>query len=163
MRGFINSIFLFLFLSTIAFFTSCDRNRVYEENTEIPDYTWDASNKLPFEVMIDDTTSLHNFYVNVRHASHYPYANLYLFITIKFPNEKIAKDTLECVFADPSGKWKGSGMGDIWDNSILWKSNVKFPLTGKYTFEYEHAMRTKQIPFIMDVGLRIEKTEKKKK
>jgi recombination protein RecA len=49
----------------------------------------------------------------VRHASHYPYANLYLFITIKFPNEKIAKDTLECVFADPSGKWKGSGMGDM--------------------------------------------------
>ena len=100
-------------------------------------------------------------YVNVRHASHYQYANLFVFITINFPNEKIAKDTLECKLADESGQWKGEGMGDIWDNQILWKSNVKFPITGKYIFEYEQAMRAEQIQFVMDMGLRIEKVEVK--
>jgi len=143
--------------------SGCDRNRVFEDNKELPDYTWDVKNKISFDVNIEDTTSLHNLYVNVRHASHYPYANLYMFIAIKFPNGKLAKDTLECVFADASGQWKGDGMGDIWDNQILWKPNVKFPVTGKYTFEYEHAMRTEQVPFIMEVGLRVEKAEKKDK
>ena len=142
--------------------SGCDHNRVFEDNIDIPDYSWDVKNKLSFDVPIDDTASLHTLYVNVRHASRYPYANLYVFITIKFPNGKFAKDTLECVFSDENGKWKGDGMGDIWDNQILWKPNVKFPIVGKYTFEYEHAMRTEQVPFIMDVGLRVEKAEKKK-
>lgn len=141
---------------------SCDPNRVFEDNIDIPELNWDVKNKLLFDVDIQDTTSLHNLYVNVRHASHYPYANLYVFITIKFPNGKLAKDTLECVLADADGQWKGEGMGDIWDNQILWKPNVKFPVAGKYTFEYEQAMRTEQVPFVMDMGLRVEKAEKGK-
>jgi len=149
-------------LILLFFFTSCDSNRVFEDNIDIPDYSWDVKNKLSFDVTIEDTTTLYNLYVNVRHASHYPYANLYMFITIKFPNGKLAKDTLESVFLGENGKWKGDGMGDIWDNQILWKPNVKFTLIGKYTFEYEHAMRMEQVPFIMDVGLRVEKAEKKK-
>lgn len=152
-----------LAISCLLLASSCDRNRVFENNIDIPDYSWDVKNKLSFDVNIDDTISLHNLYVNVRHASQYPYANLYLFIVIKFPNGKLAKDTLECVFSDQNGKWKGEGMGDIWDNQILWKPNVKFPLKGKYTFEYEQAMRTEQVPFIMDVGLRVEKAKQKAK
>lgn len=147
----------------IFLFSACDSNRVFEDNIDIPDYSWDVKNKLSFDVNIEDTTSLHNLYVNVRHASHYPYANLFLFITIKFPNGKLAKDTLECIFQNVDGRWNGDGMGDIWDNQVLWKPNTKFPLTGKYTFEYEHAMRLEQVPFIMDVGLRVEKAEKKEK
>lgn len=145
----------------LFFFASCDSNRVFEDNTDIPDYIWDVKNKISFDVNIEDTTALHNLYVNVRHASHYQSANLFVFITIKFPNGKLAKDTLECVFADASGQWQGDGMGDIWDNQIMWKPNVKFPITGTYTFEYEHAMRMEQVPFIMDVGLRVEKAKKK--
>ena len=152
-----------LAIAAAIFLSSCDSARVFENNVDIPDYSWDVKNKLSFDVNIDDTVSLHNLYVNVRHASHYQYANLYMFITIKFPNGKLAKDTLECVFADGQGGWKGEGMGDIWDNQILWKPNVKFPLTGKYTFEYEQAMRTEHVEFIMDVGLRVEKAKKKDK
>lgn len=143
--------------------SSCDPNRVFEDNIDIPEFNWDTKNKLLFDVTIEDTTALHNLYVNVRHASHYQYANLYVFITIKFPNGKIAKDTLECRLADEEGQWAGEGMGDIWDNQILWKPNVKFPAPGKYTFEYEQAMREEQVQFIMDMGLRVEKAEAKSK
>jgi gliding motility-associated lipoprotein GldH len=141
----------------------CDRKRVFEENIDIPDYSWDVKNKLSFEVNIEDTTQLHNLYVNVRHASQFQSANLFMFITIKFPNGKMAKDTLECILADETGKWKGDGMGDIWDYPTLWKSNVKFPIPGKYIFEYEQANRTPQVQFVMDVGLRVEKAEKRGK
>jgi len=161
LRNFVRSSWQLAILATVFLFTACDSNRVFEDNTDIPDYVWDVKNKVSFDVNIDDTVSLHNLYVNVRHASHYRSANIFIFIVIKFPNGKLAKDTLECVLADESGQWKGDGAGDIWDNQILWKSNVKFPITGKYTFEYEQAMRLEQLPFIMDVGLRVEKAEKK--
>ncbi|HEY4800146.1 MAG TPA: gliding motility lipoprotein GldH [Bacteroidia bacterium] len=141
--------------------SSCDRNRVFETNVDIPDYVWNVKNKPVFEVNIEDTASLYNLFVNVRNASHYQYANLYVFATITFPNGKIRKDTVECMLADASGQWKGDGMGDIWDNQILWMPKVKFPLAGKYKFEYEQAMRTEQLQFIMEVGLRVEKAVKK--
>ena len=141
--------------------TGCDSNRVFEDNTDLPDFVWDVKNKVSFDVNIEDTTSLYNLYVNVRNASHYPYANLFIFTTITFPNGKTRNDTVECVLADANGQWKGEGMGDIWDNQIPWMPKVKFPLPGKYNFQYEHAMRLPQLPFIMDVGLRVEKAEKK--
>ena len=162
--NFIKTIGTLCLLPTVCcLLSSCDRNRVFEKNIDIPDYAWDVKNKPSFEVDIDDTVSLHNLYVNIRQASHYQYANLYMFITIKFPNGKLAKDTLECVLSDETGHWKGEGMGDIWDNQILWKPNIKFPITGKYTFEFEQAMRTEQLNFVMDVGLRVEKADKKSK
>ena len=142
---------------------ACDSNRVFEDNTDIPDFTWDIKNKVSFDVDIPDTTSLYNLYVNVRNASHYPYANLYIFATITFPNGKTRNDTVECVLADENGQWKGDGAGDIWDNQIPWMKKIKFPLAGKYKFEYQHAMRLEQATFIMDVGLRVEKAEKNSK
>lgn len=151
----------FLFIAFLCQLTiGCDPSSVYEKNIDIPDYMWDAKNKLIFEANIEDTASLYNLYVNVRHTSHYPYANIYIFITTIFPNGKSRQDTMECVFADSEGRWTGDGIGDIWDNQIPWLRNIKFPVAGKYTFEYEHAMRQQQVPFVMDVGLRIEQAIK---
>ncbi|MEO6883618.1 MAG: gliding motility lipoprotein GldH [Bacteroidia bacterium] len=149
------AFFLGLILIT---FSSCDKNRVFEQNQKIPDDTWDAKNVLKFQVNITDTVTPTNFYVNIRNTDNYPYRNIFLFITTRFPDGGKATDTLECTLADQNGKWLGSGLGDIWDNQILFKKNVRFPHTGNYIFEYQQAMRAEQLPEIMDVGLRIEKT-----
>jgi len=82
-----------------------------------------------------------------------------LFIKTVFPNGKFSNDTLECVLADEKGKWLGTGLGDIYDNQIPFKRNVRFPMAGTYRFEIEQGMRTETVPLIMDVGLRIEKAE----
>ena len=63
------------------------------------------------------------------------------------------------VLADEKGKWIGSGMGDLYDNQIPFKKNVRFPLAGIYSFEIQQGMRMENVPLIMDVGLRIEKAE----
>jgi len=80
---------------------------------------------------------------------------------------KIAeRDTMECILADPNGKWLGEGLGDIWDNKILFKQNVKFRKSGLYEFSLTQAMRVDSLPMIMDAGISIEKaavaTEPKK-
>lgn len=148
-----------LFLLCILLFSSCDSARIFEKNQVIPESGWAQSNVIKFDVDIKDPATPANFYINVRNADGYPYGNLYLFIKTVFPNGKLSNDTLECVLADDKGKWLGSGIGDIYDNQIPFKRNVRFPLAGTYRFEIEQGMRVETIPLIMDVGLRIEKAE----
>ena len=138
-------------------FSSCDSKRIFEKNTEISDSNWDTSERVKFEVNITDTISGNNVLINIRHAGFYPYSNLFLFINTTFPNGKTTRDTVECMLSDDKGKWFGKGLGDLWDARILFKRNVRFSQSGTYIFEYEQAMRVKQLPGVMDVGLRIEK------
>ena len=150
-----------LFLSfaalMIVLLSSCDSKRIYEKNIEIQDNAWDAAQKVKFEVTITDTVSGNNVFINVRHAGFYPFSNLFLFINTTFPNGKTTRDTAECILADDKGKWFGKGIGDLWDGRILFKRNVRFSQSGKYTFEYEQAMRVDKLSGIVDIGLRIEK------
>ena len=153
-----NSRFILLLTVLVAFFiNSCDPLRVYEQNIRIPDGVWSHDNIIEFEVMVEDTSSSHNLYVNVRNASLYPTSNLYLFISTTAPSGHSVKDTLEVILADGMGKWLGSGLGDIWDLRQIYKENIRFAQKGLYTFEYQQAMRTENLPYILDVGLRVEK------
>jgi gliding motility-associated lipoprotein GldH len=86
-------------------------------------------------------------------------SNLYLFVTTTAPSGHSVRDTVEVILADEKGKWLGSGLGDIWDLQQLYKQNVRFAQRGKYRFEYEQAMRTEKLPFVLDVGLRVEKAD----
>ncbi|MCE3277827.1 MAG: gliding motility lipoprotein GldH [Bacteroidetes bacterium] len=146
-------------LMSIVLFSSCNDNRIFEENKAIPESGWDTSNVVSFNVEIKDPSTPANFFVNVRNADGYPYSNLFLFVKTKFPNGKQSNDTLECMLADDNGKWIGKGIGDIYDNRIPFKRNVRFPIAGNYIFEIQQGMRVSNVPLIMDIGLRIEKAE----
>lgn len=152
-------IYNIIVLSLILFFASCDSKRIFEENKTIEETGWNINDIKTFEVEIKDPATATNFYINVRNADGYPYSNLFIFVKTIFPNGKMSNDTLECILADEKGKWLGSGIGDIYDNQIPFKRNVRFPLAGKYSFELQHGMRIDNVPLIMDVGLRIENAE----
>ncbi|MEO5569662.1 MAG: gliding motility lipoprotein GldH [Bacteroidia bacterium] len=153
-------------ISFIAFvvisicFSSCDPDRVFEKNEKITNNNWDQNAPLVFLVNLDDTLNPYNVYINVRNAGFFGFSNLFLFINTRFPQGQIERDTLECTLASPDGRWLGSGSGDIWDNRILFKKNVRFPQTGEYRFELIQAMRINPLPGIMDAGIRIEKAKK---
>lgn len=151
------SKFYILFLS--VFLASCNSSVVFEENVKITDYSWDMSNVITLEAEVTDTITPCNIYINVRNASGYQFSNLFLFLNTKTPAGQVARDTVELILADESGRWLGDGMGDIWDNRILFKQRFTFPRTGIYRFELQQAMRINPLPQIMDVGIRIEKAE----
>jgi gliding motility-associated lipoprotein GldH len=148
-----------IFLSLILVLSSCDQSRVYEKNIKIPEGIWSRENIIQFELQIEDTITSHNLYVNVRNASLYPMSNLYLFITTTAPSGHSVRDTVDVILADEKGKWLGSGLGDIWDLQKMYKQNVRFAQSGKYSFDFEQAMRNEKLPFILDIGLRVEKAD----
>lgn len=139
-------------------FSACDSNRVFEENIKIADNKWAAAKPVILQMNITDTVLPHNVYINIRNASHYPFSNIFLFMNTTFPDGKLDRDTLEIMLAGKDGKWLGEGLGDIWDNRILFKKNVSFPLKGEYRFELTQAMRLDPLPGIMDVGMRVERS-----
>jgi gliding motility-associated lipoprotein GldH len=155
-RKTIGVLFIFLFIAL----SSCNTNVVYSKYDKIDEKGWTASDKLNFDVEISDSTQNHDVYLTVRHDDAYPFNNLYVFLTTTYPNGKQSIDTIECVFANEKGEWKGDGAGDLWDNKIALKKNVKFPYKGKYQFSFEQGMRMDPLPLILDFGMVIEKSEK---
>lgn len=158
-----NIIILFFLL----FVFGCDSNRIYEKNVEIDNKSWSLTDAKVFETEIKDTNTVFNILINIRHTSSYSFSNLWMFVHTTSPNSIITSDTVQVAIANPSGKWLGSrGLADIWNVQAKLKS-IRFTQQGAYSFEIEQAMRygefaeMKTLNDIVDVGLRIEKQDKK--
>ncbi|MBA3665480.1 MAG: gliding motility lipoprotein GldH [Bacteroidetes bacterium] len=141
------------------FLSSCNKNVVYSKYQTFKENQWYVKDKAVFDVEIKDTQTLNNIILMVRHADSYPYNNLFLFVTTKYPDGKTLSDTMEIILANQKGEWQGSGAGDIFDFKIPVKKNVRFPLAGKYQFIFEQGMRADPLPLIMDFGFEIEKSK----
>lgn len=140
----------------LAVLPACDPHRVFDEHIKIDDNKWSSERPVVLVMDIRDTVTPHNVYINLRNASHYPFSNIFLFMNTTFPDGRRDRDTLEIMLAGADGKWLGDGLGDIWDNRVLFKKNVAFPQAGEYRFELIQAMRLDPLPGIMDVGMRVE-------
>lgn len=152
-----NRFFLALLPLTLVL-GSC-RDVVFSEYKKFKDYEWHAKDKASFNLEIKDTETFNNIYLMIRHTDAYPYNNIFLFVTTKYPDGKVLTDTMEVIMANKKGEWLGSGAGDIFDFKVPVKKNIRFPLRGNYEFTFEQAMRTDPLPMVMDFGFEIEKSK----
>ncbi len=149
---------LLFFASILILLSGCGKEFVFNEVREIKNHTWNVEDKLNFEFPVTDTLSPHNLFITVRHRGDYEYSNLYMFITTFRPDGKKSRDTVDCILQNPQGKWLGKGIGDIYDNKLVFHLGARFPVSGVYRFEFEQAMRKESVENITDVGLSVEKT-----
>ena len=141
----------------IAFMeVSCNKDVLYSASSAIPGNTWVAEQPMNFDVPVSDTLNKYNIFINLRNESDYEFSNLYLFIDIYSPGHVVERDTMECILYSPEGRPLGRGLGDILDNKILFKQNVRFRAPGIYEFKLTQAMRMDSLPMIMDAGITIE-------
>ncbi|WP_306641540.1 gliding motility lipoprotein GldH [Sanyastnella coralliicola] len=148
-------------LTLISVLYACTPAPFYEEMKTV-NGTWDANDPGVFEFEISDTTQKYTMLMNLRHTEAYPYSNMYVFMQLDFPNGKKSVDTLECLLADPRGKWGGRSMGDLVDHRIgLRQKNepVIFPLKGTYKVTITQAMREDPLREVMDIGFALEEWE----
>lgn len=144
----------------VVLLSACGKNVVYSKYHTFANNEWFAKDKAVFEVDVTDTQNLHNILLKVRHADSYPFSNLFLFVTTRYPDGKVLKDTMEIILATSKGEWQGSGAGDIFDLEVPVKKNVRLALPGKYEFAFEQGMRVDPLPMIMDFGFEIERSTK---
>lgn len=134
---------------------SCSSDSYYDTNISIPQGKWHQDSTLSFLIPIEDTTAVFDFFLNLRHNTDYPYANLYLFIHSVTPMGEQAKDTLELQLAQNNGKWLGSGRGGFRYNQFILTKKVRFANIGTYKFNIRQGMRCQQLEGIEDIGMQL--------
>ncbi|MCF8257209.1 MAG: gliding motility lipoprotein GldH [Flavobacteriales bacterium] len=153
-----NSLFRpisYLLFSIAMLFSACTQKPFYERMDAMPDHVWASTEKCVHEVTVTDTLQTFDFYLNIRIGADYEFSNMYLFIGTEFPDGRALRDTVECILADRTGRWLGTGLGDMRDNRILFKPNVRFPHVGTYRFDLEQGMRMEHLEHVYDVGISI--------
>ena len=137
-------------------FISCDRAMVYDEFTRIGNHSWKWEDPAVFDFEMNDTSSLYNILINLRHTTEYPLSNLYMFVHVAGPSGQQMTDTINFLLAEKSGRWIGKGVGHLREIGYLYKKNTMFPIPGEYRITLEQAMRLPAVP-VSEVGIRIER------
>jgi len=120
---------------------------------------WNKDSVLGFSFTVTDTMQNYNLLVGIRNQATYPYRNLWLFIKTTAPDKRYLVDTVEIFLATPDGRWYGKGWGDIFTASLPYKQRVRFQAIGNYSLSVTQGMREDYLKGIVDVGLRVEKTD----
>ncbi len=136
---------------------SCDSKVYYTAERDVDESGWNMNDRLNFDVDVEDTLQIFDFYIDVRNSVQYPKANTFFFINTTFPDGSVAYDTLECPLADVEGHWYGKRTGRYVDSRFVFRRHVIFPRSGRYHFELWHGMRDTNVTGLKSVGLRIEK------
>jgi gliding motility-associated lipoprotein GldH len=150
-------LFIIIFISL----SGCDRQKVSEQFQSIPGHKWKSSEPVNFNISIEDTASPMNVMISVRNTGQYQYSNLYLFVTAISPDGSQVRDTTEITLADVHGKWLGKGSAAVYTLYYPFRENIRFPRKGIYRFRLEQAMWIRELEYISDIGLRIEKAGSK--
>lgn len=151
-----------VFLFGVFLLLACESNIVLSETKSLPN-GWDKNEPITFTIPQLDSLKAYNIFINVRNSNEYPYNNLFLVASIKFPHGKTTTDTLEYKMAYPNGAWMGEGIGSIKENKLWFKENIRFSEAGNYNITITQAVRNigevdgvSQLPGITDVGFSIE-------
>lgn len=140
-----------------AAFSACSSGGAFDSDFK-PVKVWHKSRPLVFE--LPDTASVAGSYdiaLSVRHGNYYPYTNLWLLADFISGGRVAESDTVNVVLADKFGNWTGSGLGKLYQTSVLLKRSVP---VGRYErVVLWHYMRGDSVPNLSDIGLTYIKSE----
>lgn len=157
-----NLVILFLLSFSLAL-TGCLPSPYYQKEYPMLQNAWQYQNKPSFKFNITDTTAVYNLYFLVRHTEAYPYSNIWIWVYTKQPGDSsFQKSRIEIPLAEPSGKWLGRGMGEIWEQRMPITRNdnpMEFKKPGMYEIRFEQNMRINPLPEILQIGLRVERND----
>lgn len=157
---------LFFLTTLLLCMVSCSDTLVYSDYEATTNGSWNRDDVKIFEVKDLDSVVPHDVFIMVRNDNTFPYSNLFLIAELNTPDNRIIRDTLEYIMAEPDGKWLGKGFGSVLENKLWYKENIIFSDSGVYTIQLSHAMRHNgqvegidNLKGITDVGIEIERQE----
>lgn len=157
---------LLILFSIVAFtFVSCSDDAVVNEFHDIPEPGWSYDQVLVDSFDVVDTAFYHQYYLNIRIDSDYGFSNIYVKMTETDPNGEETSHVLNVTLAEPSGKWKGSGLGDVLTYQVPVLKKREFKQSGRYSVKLEQYMREEKLlrmeilPHVLSVGIKLEKQE----
>ena len=152
------SYFIFAVVVLSGLF-ACNQNNYFESSLDLPENKWKSDKAAVFDFNINDTLKVYNLIITITNNDNYRNSNLWLFIRTQSSNSEIASDTLEFILSDEKGKWLGKKVGESWHHNLNYKSQIRFPKTGKYSIEIIQGMRDLRLDGIEQVGFMIKESK----
>ncbi|MDP4285463.1 MAG: gliding motility lipoprotein GldH [Bacteroidota bacterium] len=146
------------FLSILVL--SCVKIELFEKQAQIPSQQWFYNYVPQFTFHIEDTSSMYNVYIVLRHTDLYNYNNIWLRMGTKAPGDSMQFQNMNLVLAHDAMGWEGSGMDDIYEvRKNISRGPASFKKPGDYTFSIAQIMRENPLKYILNVGIRVEKVK----
>ncbi len=150
----------YLLIGFIGFLslTGCNPDVIVDQYHSLPETGWHYKNEIT-DTFQPKTNYYHQLYANVRINGDYGYSNLYTRLTITAPDSSKTKEVINLKLAENSGKWLGSGIGDVITFQIPILGKQTFKQKGTYTVNIEQYMRLENLPNVVSVGIKVEQLE----
>lgn len=150
----------YLLIGLVGFLslTGCNPDVLVDQYHSLPESGWHYKNIVK-DTFQPETNYHYQLYANVRINGDYGYSNLYTRLTIIAPDSATTKEVLNLRLAENSGKWLGSGIGDIITFQIPILDKKSFKQKGTYTVKLEQFMRLENLPNVVSVGIKVQKLE----
>ncbi len=137
---------------------SCNSRTVFREYNKFDDISWNRMDFLNFEVPVQENESL-DFYLAIRHHTDFPYGFIDVNITFFTPDGEMRSRDYHFNLKNDELKWKGDGMGELWDIKLPIRKNMIFNKSGKCKIRIENKMNKMETPGIIEVGLTVKRAD----
>ncbi len=148
----------------VFFLFSCDKKRVFDDYKSVGN-SWDKDSLVSFDLPKLDPKKEYNLFLNLRDNNDYPFNNIFLIVSMSYPDGVTKVDTLEYEMADAEGNLLGDGFSDVKESKLVYKERAKFK-AGKHKVTIKQAARKtgkvagiNKLEGITEVGFRIETLE----
>lgn len=127
----------------------------------MPEKEWFWKQRGQFDVLVEDTASTYDLYINTRINRNYPFSNMWVLVQEITPNNDTGLVRMELPLFAPDGKALGVSKGIVWEYRIPLIKGKTYSSSGNYHYSIEQNMRTSTLPGVLDIGLALEKTGEK--
>jgi gliding motility-associated lipoprotein GldH len=156
---------LFIFLKILVFIAIChlqscstDPNVVFNKFEKVDAGGWQWSQGKKYTFTIEDSTSYYILDCGLRITTGYSYSNIWLLYNLEGPSIK-QKNQFEVVLSDNTGKWLGTGQGNLISYEKPFTGRLKLK-PGQYTLQISQNMRDEKLTGVSDVGFKVTKAGK---
>lgn len=149
----------YIYLIATLLLWSCQEGVLVDQFHDIPNSEWEYETEIVDTCFVKQPEFYHQIYANLRISGEYKYANIHLLLATTQPDGEVSKHKIPLDLAEKSGKWLGSGLGDVITFQIPILHRKYLNQKGKYRFEITQDMRLNPLPSVLSAGIRVEQQE----
>jgi len=131
---------------------NCSSNTSFKQYKKFDDVSWNRFDILEFDVPVKKNEPV-DFYLALRHHTNFAYSYIDVNITLNTPNGEIRSREYHFQLKNTDLKWKGNGMGQLWDIKLPIRKEMIFNKNGICKVQIENKMHRVNTPGIIEVGL----------
>ncbi len=157
---------IFVAFSMLLLFSSCSKDKVYQERKTFNENTWERLGKgktIEFKnIAIEDTSTVYDVYVTLRHTPYINERKVKFLMKIVYPQGIVRESVHTIELRDKENKnWVGDAMGDMIDVEKRCRAFVSLPEKGNYTITLTNLGTYSQTIGLMDMGIMVKKSNLK--